>query len=195
MKLTRRNTLIGLGAVAGGAGVISATGAFDAVEAQRDFNVEVAGDASALLGLDIHNEAVVGLEEGGAGGNDVIYFTLDGDVTDSDQPAVNEDAVTDFYGVFSITNNGSQLVEVSIDPGAAAGVTFPMVDGRSAGGHENDDDGDLGDGIDLGVGESVLLDLRIDTREEGYVGPADRTGGDANEPYEMTIEARSEDAQ
>src|SRR6056297_3861221 len=39
MQLTRRNTIIGLGTVAAGAGIISGSGAFDSVEANRSFEV------------------------------------------------------------------------------------------------------------------------------------------------------------
>ena len=49
MRLTRRNALMGLGAVAGGAGVVTGTGAFTSVSADRSVSVSTAGDASALL--------------------------------------------------------------------------------------------------------------------------------------------------
>lgn len=49
MRLTRRNALVGLGAVAGGAGVVTGTGAFTSVSADRSVSVSTAGDASALL--------------------------------------------------------------------------------------------------------------------------------------------------
>lgn len=49
MKLTRRNALVGLGAVAGGAGVVTGTGAFTSVSADRSVSISTAGDASASL--------------------------------------------------------------------------------------------------------------------------------------------------
>lgn len=49
MRLTRRNALVGLGAVAGGAGVVTGTGAFTSVSADRSVSVSTAGDASASL--------------------------------------------------------------------------------------------------------------------------------------------------
>lgn len=49
MRLTRRNALIGLGTVAGGAGVVTGTGAFTSVSADRSVSVSTAGDASASL--------------------------------------------------------------------------------------------------------------------------------------------------
>ena len=51
MNLTRRNTVIGIGTLAAGAGVIGGSGAFDSVEANRSFEINVSGDAGALLGL------------------------------------------------------------------------------------------------------------------------------------------------
>ena len=193
MKLSRRNTIIGLGAVVGGAGVITATGAFDAVEANRDFNVDVAGDAAALLGLEVHNDAIAGTEAGGAGDNDVIYFELDdGEVGES---ALNEDAETKFFSVFTITNNGAQDIEVSIDTGDVNGVSFPILKEPNRQPddvtNENVINGDLDletDGVALAAGQTVSVDLTIDTREGGYVAPDD-------DPYEMTLTALSSDAQ
>ena len=49
MRLTRRNALVGLGAIAGGAGVVTGTGAFTSVSADRSVSVSTAGDASASL--------------------------------------------------------------------------------------------------------------------------------------------------
>lgn len=187
MNLTRRNTIVGLGVLAGGAGVIGGTGAFDAVEAQRTFEVGVAGDADALLGLTAENDAITETDEGGAGDNPVIGFVLqDG--------AVNEDAVTEFFTVFTVTNNGSRDgVRVSIDTDGVDGVTFPVpeqparipdgleVTNGSVGGD------DLNDGVTLDVGESIVVDLRIDTTADGgYVDPEGAT---------LTITAQSTDAQ
>lgn len=190
MALTRRNTLIGLGALAAGAGIIGGSGAFDAVEADRTFEVEVAGDAAALLGLEVMNQVIAGTEEGGAGGNDVIFFELDAGETASDQPAINEDAVTAFFQVFRVTNNGSQEVQVSIDTGDADGVTFQVTEHRGDNGDVVDDDTDLEeDGVDLNPGQDVTVDIEIDTTAEGgYTEPGD-------DPYEMTLRAESEDAQ
>jgi hypothetical protein len=52
MRLTRRNALIGLGTGVAGAGVITGTGAFTSVSAERSVSVNTAGDASAALKIE-----------------------------------------------------------------------------------------------------------------------------------------------
>ena len=49
MRLTRRNALIGLGTGVASAGMITSTGAFTSVSAERSVSVNTAGDASAAL--------------------------------------------------------------------------------------------------------------------------------------------------
>lgn len=188
--------VIGLGGTVAAGGVIVATGAFDTVEAQRSFEVDVAGDHAALLGLEVHNDAIAGTEEGGAGGNDIIFFALDDD--EVEETAINENAITEFYAVFTITNNGSQDdVLISIDTGTVDGVTFMVRENpqREPPGVTNSDivnqDVDLEEdaGVELDPGETVSVDLIIDTTDDGgYVQPS-------NGPYDMTILANSPDAQ
>jgi len=180
MRLSRRNTVIGLGTLAVGAGVISGSGAFDSVEANRSFEVSVSGDEGALLGLEATNDTITGTESGGAGGNDVIYFEL----TDGDggQAAINEDAVTDFFDVMRVTNNGSQTVTLSIElDSGLSGVSFLL----NANPDEPDSEKDLtSEGHTLTTGESILVDLRIDTTTDGgYVEPP------SSDPYQITIQA------
>lgn len=188
MGLTRRNTLIGLGVLAAGTGVISGSGAFDAVEANRSFEVAVDGDSGALLALEATNDVLADNEPGGAGGNDVIYFQLQAAETASDQPAVNEDAVTEFFGVFSITNNGSQTVEVSIDLEAVDGLAFELREARGDNSDVISSDLSLTEGIELSPGAMVSVDIAVDTiAEGGYV--------EADDPYQLTLTALSAAAQ
>ncbi len=188
--------VIGLGGIVAGGGALVATGAFDTVEAERTFEVEVAGDQAALLGLEVYNEVIAGYEEGGAGDNDIIFFALDDD--EVEESAINENATTEFYAVFTITNNGSQDdVLVTVDTGIADGVTFMVRENpfREPSGVTNSDivneDIDLeeDDGVELDPGQTVSVDLEIDTTQAGgYVEPS-------NGPYDFTLEARSPDAQ
>ena len=180
MQLTRRNTIIGLGTVAAGAGIISGSGAFDSVEANRSFEVSVSGDAGALLGLEATNDTIAGMESGGAGGNDVIFFEIN-DAEAGGDAAVNENAVTEFFDAFSVTNNGGQDVNVSIElPGSVSGIAFTLADER---GDANPTDL-TSESYELTSGESISVDLTIDTTTSGgYVEP---TGGN---PYQITIRA------
>lgn len=200
MGLTRRNTVIGLGALVGGAGLISATGAFDAVEADRSFDIEVDGDDDALLGISVENDVIAEYVDGGAGDNDVIQFNLQDDAVEADDAAINEDALNEFFDVFSLTNNGSQEVQITIELGEDVdGVQF-LVRGERA---DNDDLADVGesaeidlseDGVDVPEGESVHIDLVINTRhtdddpDGGYTEPDE-------DPYEITLRAESDEAQ
>lgn len=181
MKLTRRNTIIGLGTVAAGAGVIGGSGAFDSVSADRTFEVSVSGDASALLGIEANDSAIAETET--VDGNDIIIFQLDSDDTESDDPSINEEAVTKFYEAFEVSNNGSQEVDISMSlPEDLTGVVF----------RGNDDDTDLTeDSVTLEPGDTLLVDVEIDTTggdDGGYQDPADNNDGSA---YDITITAES----
>ncbi|RQG89172.1 hypothetical protein EA462_12455 [Natrarchaeobius halalkaliphilus] len=185
MGITRRNTIIGLGVLAGGAGLIGGSGAFDSVEANRSFDVSVEGDAGGLLGLAVTDSIIATTESAGAGENDVIAFDLE-DADDGSDRALNENAVTDFYSVFDMTNNGSQTVEVSVDTGEANGVSFVVVEERADNGSVVGEDVDLeGDTVELEPGETVSVDISIDTTDGGY------TESEDEDPYQMTITAES----
>ncbi|TQQ79551.1 hypothetical protein [Halonotius roseus] len=187
MQLTRRNTIIGLGTVAAGAGIISGSGAFDSVEANRSFEVSVTGDGGALLGLNATNDTIAGEEPGGAGGNEVIFFEINDSETGGDA-SLNEDSTTRFNDAFSITNNNDQTVLVSILlPSGMEGVSFTLADERALYDQPGSSPTDLvEESVELTTGESISLDLQIDTTEDGgYVEPAE------GEPYQITIRAVS----
>lgn len=182
MNLTRRNTVIGIGTLAAGAGVIGGSGAFDSVEANRSFEINVSGDAGALLGLAATNSIIAGTTPGGAGGNDIIYFELN-DAEAGGDAAVNESSLTEFFDVFSVTNNGTQDIDLSIElPTAISGVAFTLASERAAAAPT-----DLASqNYTLAAGSSISVDLQVDTTTAGgYVQP---TGGT---PYQITIRAIS----
>ena len=191
MQLTRRNTIIGLGTIAAGAGVISGSGAFDSVEANRSFEVSVSGDAGALLGLEATNSTIAGTETGGAGDNDIIFFRINDSEAGGDA-AINENAVTEFFNAFTVTNNGAQDVNLSIelpDSDWAKGLSFIIE-------HEDDDDPTdiTNESYELEPGDARDVDLRINTRTVedggGYVEP-----GENEDPYQITILAQTSAAQ
>ena len=188
MALTRRNTIIGLGGLAVGAGLIGGSGAFDTVEAQRSFEVSVASDEDALLGIEALNDAIAGTEAGGAGGNDIIFFELD---TDDSDRGINEDATTEFFEVFAVTNNGSNTIELTVEYGDADGIAFIVKEEWADNGDIVDSDVTLSadTGVTIEPGQTVHIDLTIDTTQDGgYTEP----DGD---PYDITLNARSEQAQ
>ena len=82
------------------------TGAFDAVEAERNVNIETAADADAFLGLEParDDDAYVDTTEDG-----LIEVNLDGNEEGGE--GLNQRAVTRFENLVRVTNNGTQDVE------------------------------------------------------------------------------------
>ncbi|TQQ79550.1 hypothetical protein [Halonotius roseus] len=110
MRLTRRNTLIGLGAVAAGAGVIGGTGAFTSVEADRSISIESTDDSSANVNfvvdrMDKHDSL-------SDPGDDTVALDFDG---------LNVNSTTTYDDALSITPQGSN---------GPYDVTVSLVDGN-----------------------------------------------------------------
>lgn len=175
MQLTRRNTIIGLGTIAAGAGVIGGSGAFDSVEADRSVEVSVAGDAEALLKLEPTNSTIAQINNG------IIYFELNENLGES--ASVNNNATTKFKNAFKITNNGpDQTISVRVIlPENLNGLKFILSDERD----DNNPTDLVVDSVNLAQGESESVDLWIMTGEDGYDEPA------AGEAHQITIRAVS----
>lgn len=102
-----------MGTISAGGAIVTGTGAFTSVEADRDVAVQVADDANAFLAL----EAI--------GPNAPYTTTSDGqlgiDLTSSNATGeggqgVNSDAVTVFRELFEVRNQGTQEIDVEITP-------------------------------------------------------------------------------
>jgi hypothetical protein len=112
--MNRRQVLAAIGALSGGGAVVTGTGAFTSVEANRDVSVQVADDASAFLRMAAAGE-----------GNDE-YITTNGgelgiDLTSSNQTnaggqGVNANATTVLADLFEIRNQGTQEIDVEVTP-------------------------------------------------------------------------------
>lgn len=154
MALSRRNTLIGLGALVGGAGILGGTGAFTSVQAERTVSVSTAGDASANLGL-TGDEEITGTED--VDGVDVLTVSADD---------LNERAKTVFEDAITATNNGTEdlefYVEVEVqNQGDPAPIEFE-VDGSSIEGS--------GNSVSLTTGTPVTVDVVVDLLPDGVTG-------------------------
>lgn len=165
MAVSRRNTIIGLGALVVGGGAVLGTGAFTQVEAQRTVTVETAGDAAALLSL----TPADGDEDSGFAQIDddgLLFIAFDTDNGDG----LNLQARTRFDELVDVANNGTQDVdqliidlEESDDPSDAESQLIDddrisvIVDG------ENEDLGQnvLEDPLTSG-GDPVTFGLEID---------------------------------
>ncbi|WP_440766399.1 hypothetical protein [Natronorubrum sp. DTA7] len=100
---SRRTVLVGFGGLAA-AGTFLGTGAFSQVTAERQVTVETAGDASALLTLTPQSEFATSDNDG------LLELDLSGTVGESQ--GLNRNGFTFLRSVFSITNRGTQTVEI-----------------------------------------------------------------------------------
>ena len=148
----RKGKLFGLLAVFAAIGLVTASGAFTTVSAERTASVNVAGDANALLALE-PVDTPNGNEYAGTS-NDQLEIEL----ATENAEGVNPNAVTEIDSVFRITNQGSQEVNVSISDSSSSdnsdAVTF----------HNGSTNLESG-GKDIGTGESIIVSIRVDTTE------------------------------
>ena len=139
--MQRRKFVIGMGALASGAAAAIGTGAFDSVEAERTVEVSTAGDADAYLGLTGDDQYV---EDDSS--DSELTIDLGGPTTSGGGEGFNENAVTEVSGVVTITNQGTEDVDVSIDGSdVQSAITFELS-------HSNT----------LTPGDSVDLDVTVD---------------------------------
>ena len=152
-----------MGSLAAGGAAAIGTGAFTSVTATRNVDVDVAGDASAYLRLE------------GTGGDNSEYVSDDGDggtlsmnldsrnETGADGEGVNPDAVTKIDDVFTIENQGTQEVTVTL---SKTGHNSEMVKFYT---NSNAYSGNpLGNNsVTLGTGEKITVSIKVDTEDEG----------------------------
>ena len=104
--MKRRQLLLGLSATVSSSAAAIGSGAFSAVEAERQLKINVVADKNAYLTFeDISNYAVV---------NDgVIEFQFDGQSPPlTDGNGLGSESVYEFSDVLFVQNNGSQVVEL-----------------------------------------------------------------------------------
>lgn len=165
MQSTRRKLFI-LIAIFAAIGLVTATGAFGSVTAQRTAEVSVAGDDAALLGLEAAS---------GAGGN---YVTGTDEIT-IDLTNANTNATTEIPAALNITNRGNQDVAIQISASGdnAGAIAFAVQSSEL-----DDTNGlpsadltwpetnawridDSGTQVDLEPGESIQVGIYIDTAD------------------------------
>nr|WP_154019520.1 DUF1102 domain-containing protein [Halapricum salinum] len=148
-----------MGSLAAGGAAAMGSGAFTSVSANRSISVEVAGDSSALLGMQPSsgpNGAYASLEGGTLG--------IDFSNSEFDASGVGSDSVYQFDDVFQITNNGTQTIYVwaSVDfsdVGFEPGDVYFYPDGNEDKKLRNDTDEVLG----LGVGQAASIGVYVDS--------------------------------
>lgn len=164
MAVSRRNTLIGLGALVGGAGVFAATGAFTTVEAQRTVDIETAGDAGGLLGLEPGPEAsVVSVD----GADTIIEFDFEA----GEGGQLNLRARTGFDLELRVANNSDNTIHFDIHPdddsksligGVQSNDTVLTFEVNDSDEETIDDPTIDSSGVHLGSGDSIDFDIEID---------------------------------
>lgn len=180
--MQRRKFVVGMGALASGSAAAVGTGAFTSVEADRSVDVEVAGDANAYLQLEQisgepNSQQYVNTSNG------EVEFDFDENSTNGGGDGFNPNAVTEIDNLLRVANQGTQDVEFYADlsdvdltdgDGGQATVQLRAVDGTGSGASVVDSPaGDnvangggaspSPDSISLGVGDSAILDLIVDT--------------------------------
>lgn len=165
MGLTRRNAVIGLGALVGGTGALAASGAFTTVEAQRQVDIQGAGDADALLRITPATDAQIADDE-----DDTLQLDADD---------LNLRARSTFGPELVITNQGNNEVDIDIlddfdgDGGESmvdnGGVIDFQINTDYDGGGDLTNNGST-DNVDNG--ESVVFDILIDFTDDA-VGDVD----------------------
>jgi len=131
MSMNRRNVLVGLGTIVAGGGAALGTGAFSSVEADRTVTVDAAGDSSALIALD-HNtsfepyvkdtDGLLEIDLSSSQINSGSGVNLGATTTIGE---LSEDGSGNLSGVtthaFTITNNGSQSVDIDVSVSVPSG--------------------------------------------------------------------------
>jgi len=102
-----KGKLFALLAVFAAIGLVTASGAFTTVDADRTATVDVNGDAAALLQMNASNAANGAYAS--SGNNQVTIDFNNGN------SGLNPNAVTTISLVFNITNQGTQPVDVTVD--------------------------------------------------------------------------------
>jgi hypothetical protein len=155
-------------------GLVTTTGAFTTVEAQRTATVDVAGDSGALLGLENGSSGLIQSPNG------EIEITLDG----SSAGGVNANAVTSVNEskFLNITNNGNKNgveINMSYDTATSVSVYFVVSSGDLDGQTSSDLSSELSSSlfdpstkysisdpdntVKLDPGETVSVGIIIDT--------------------------------
>ena len=165
-----KGKLFALFAVFAAIGLVTASGAFTTVTAERTAEVNAAGDANALLGIqpsDTPNGEVYA--DNGSSGDapeGEVEISLNGDFGDNTDvgSGVNNDATTEINRVINITHQGGQDEEIYVQierSGTNSGIVS-FYEGTT-------DDTNITSGsdnaMDLNPGESAFVSIKVNTSE------------------------------
>lgn len=155
-------------------GLITATGAFTTVEAERTATVDVAGDASGLLGIDAADDSPGDVVEDDDSG--VATIDLDEALnTEDGATGINPNANTTTSPLVKLTNQGTEdniQIEVNVVETDPSDVDVYVVDSE----------GEITTNLDtIDAGSSVEFGLLFDLQTNGV-------GQNAADNFDVTIE-------
>lgn len=158
-----KGKLFALLAVFAAIGIVTATGAFTTVDAQRTVNVGVSGDSAALLAMDASDSPNGAYAD--TDGTDITVDISDQNPSytdgDFDGKGVNDNATTTMDHVFNITNQGTQEVEVTVSY-ASQPNGFHLY-------NDTESNTDLkGQTVTLGQGDSMSIGVYVNTTQGGF---------------------------
>lgn len=138
-----RGKLFALLAIFAAIGLVTASGAFTSVSADRTVTVNVANDDTALLGLEGNTSS--GNAEYVTTENGQVVINLDQQVAGGGQ-GINKNATTRLDHLLNVSNQGPNTVDVTAEltGGSLSGVTVSLYDSNS------------GDDISPGTGSTEL---------------------------------------
>jgi hypothetical protein len=185
--MKRRKILFGLGSVAVGSNLITGSGAFTSVAAERSVSVAVAHDTDALLRLapcegSPNGDYVTDADSGA--------MTLDLSPSNDNVlgEGVNADATTVFDDVFEISNQGTQPVGVWIDVSSIENGNGEDAISFYRGSDQSDSFGGIDDTVCLDVGERICVGFV--TRTHG-LEPGTSLVEPVSNGHEMVVHADS----
>ncbi|SDY31617.1 DUF1102 domain-containing protein [Halopenitus persicus] len=152
-----KGKLLALVLVFGAITVVTATGAFTTVEAERTAEVNVSGDANALLGL----------SEGPDNGE---YVTTDGGEIQIELGApesadgVNINAYTEINNMLNVTNNGQNAINLYVNTTGSNAGHVSLYNGTPDTGTNITGDTNT---VTLNPGDTIQVSMEIDTRDSG----------------------------
>lgn len=107
-----KGKLFALFAIFAAIGLVTATGAFTTVEAQRTVAVDVAGDSSALLGLEPNSTSPN--DQYATTENNQIVIDFSSSALGTNATGVNVNATTQADHVINVTNNADRDITLSV---------------------------------------------------------------------------------
>lgn len=144
------------------AAMVTATGAFTTVQAERNINVEITGDKSAFLSIEPSDGPNGAYATQIGTGELVLNFNHKADTEGGGNPqGINPDSNTTFDNVFTVTNHGTQPVMVIVNS-TADRISYYPTDGSSNTHMKKMSKGEVRNRLTISPGETVHWGVKID---------------------------------